>query len=380
VDSIYFGEEHAAFRHQLRRFVAEEVRPNADAWEAAGEIPREAFRRMGELGFLGVRYAEEYGGAGMDTFGSVVLGEELGRAGLSGFAVSTLVHTDMASPHLARYGTPEQKARYMPAIVAGEMVTAIGVTEAGAGSDVASIRTRAERRGNGWLLNGAKMFITNGVLADLYFIAARTDAAAKPSRGLSIFIVEKGAPGFKIAAKLDKMGWHCSDTAELAFEDVDLTADALLGTEGRGFYQIMDNFQNERLVAAAMMSGEAERAIEIALDHVRQRQALGGTLWDKQVVRHKLADCAMRAEALKRMTHHVAWLDAQGRDCVREVSMIKAYAAEVVQKVAWECLQLHGGSGYMRGMEIERLYRDARVHAIGGGASEVMLEEVAKRL
>ncbi len=380
MDSIYFGEEHAAFRDQLRRFVAEEVRPNADAWEAAGEIPREVFRRMGALGFLGVRYAEEHGGAAMDTFGSVVLGEELGRAGLSGFAVSTLVHTDMASPHLARYGTPEQKARYMPAIIAGEMVTAIGVTEPGAGSDVASLRTRAERRGNGWLLNGAKMFITNGVLADLYFIAARTDPDAKPSRGLSIFIVEKGTPGFSVAAKLDKMGWRCSDTAELAFEDVELTAEALLGTEGRGFYQIMDNFQNERLVAGAMMTGEAERALEITLDHVRQRQAFGGTLWDKQVVRHKLADCAMRAEALKRMTHHVAWADAQGRDCVREVSMLKAFAAEVVQKVVWECLQLHGGSGYMRGMEIERLYRDVRVHAIGGGATEVMLEEVAKRL
>ncbi len=380
MESIHFSQEHAAFRDQLRRFVTEEVRPNADAWEEAGEIPRAVFRRMGELGFLGVRYGEEYGGAGMDTFGSVVLGEELGRAGLSGFAVATLVHTDMASPHLARYGTPEQKARLMPGIVAGETVTAIGVTEPGAGSDVASLRTRAERRGNGWLLNGAKMFITNGVLADLYFIAARTDPAAKPSRGLSIFIVEKGTPGFTVAAKLDKMGWRCSDTAELALDDVELTADALLGAEGRGFYQIMDNFQNERLVAAAMMTGEAERAIEITLDHVRQRQAFGGTLWDKQVVRHKLADCAMRAEALKRMTHHVAWADAQGRDCVREVSMLKAFAAEVVQKVVWECQQLHGGSGYMRGMEIERLYRDVRVHAIGGGATEVMLDEVAKRL
>jgi acyl-CoA dehydrogenase len=380
VDSIYFGEEHAAFRDQLRRFVAEEVRPNADAWEAAGEIPRAVFRRMGALGFLGVRYPEEYGGAAMDIFGSVVLGEELGRAGLSGFAVSTLVHTDMASPHLARYGTPEQKACHLPAIVAGEKVTAIAVTEPGAGSDVAALRSWAERRGNGWLLNGAKMFITNGVLADLYFVAARTDPAAKPSRGVSIFIVEKGTPGFGVARKLEKMGWRCSDTAELTFDDVELTADALLGTEGRGFYQIMDNFQNERLVAAAIMTGEAERAIEITLEHVRQRQAFGGTLWDKQVVRHKLADCAMRAEALKRMTHHVAWLDAQGRDCVREVSMLKAFAAEVVQKVVWECLQLHGGSGYMRGMEIERMYRDVRVHAIGAGATEVMLEEVAKRL
>jgi len=254
------------------------------------------------------------------------------------------------------------------------------LVEAGAGSDVAGLRTRAQRRGNGWVLNGSKMFITNGVLADLYFIAARTDPAAKPSRGLSIFMVEKGTPGFRAVRKLDKMGWRCSDTAELVLEDVELTADALLGQEGRGFHQIMDNFQNERLVAGAIMTGEAERAIELTLEHVKTRQAFGAPLWDKQVVRNKLADCATRLEAVRRLVHHTAWLDAQGRDCVKEVSMVKAAGAEMVQHVVWTCQQLHGGSGYMHGMEIERLYRDVRVHAIGGGATEVMLEEVAKRL
>ena len=379
-DSIYETGEHAAFRDQIRRFVIEEIRPNADAWEAAGEFPRDVFLKMGALGFLGVRYPDAFGGAEMDTFGSVVLAEELGRSGLSGFAISTLVHTDMASPHLERYGTPEQKANYLPGIVAGEIVTAIGVTEPGAGSDVAAITTRAERRGNGWVLNGGKMFITNGVLGDLYFIAAKTDPDVKPSRGVSIFIVEKGTPGFKVASQLDKMGWRCSDTAELVFDNVELTADALLGAEGRGFYQIMDNFQNERLVIGAMAVGEAERALEITLDYVRDRKAFGGTLWDKQAVRHKLAECAGRCEAVKRLIHHTAWLDAEGRDCVREVSMIKVEAARMLQQVVYECQQLHGGAGYMRGMEIERLYRDARVQAIGGGASEVMLEEVAKRL
>lgn len=379
-DSIHETDEHAEFRAQLRRFVEREIRPNAEAWERAGEIPREVFARMGALGFLGVRYDPGYGGAGMDTHGSVVLAGELGRAGLSGFAISTLVHTDMASPHLDRYGTPEQKARWMPGIVAGTVVTAVGVTEPGAGSDVAAITTRAERRGNGWVLNGAKMFITNGVLGNLYFIAARTDPSAKPSRGVSIFCVEAGTPGFTVARKLDKMGWRCSDTAELVFEDVALTADALLGEEGRGFYQIMDGFQNERLVIGAMAVGEAERAIEITLDHVRTRKAFGGTLWDKQVVRQKLAECAGRCEAIKRLIDHTAWLDADGRDCVKEVSMIKVEAARMLQHVVYECQQLHGGAGYMAGMEIERLYRDARVQAIGGGASEVMLEEVAKRL
>lgn len=380
LDSIYETDEHQAFRDQIRRFVAAEVRPNIPEWEETGALPRELFRKMGALGFLGVRYPESFGGAEMDTFGSVVLAEELGHSGLSGFAISTLVHTDMASPHLERYGTEEQKRQYLPAIIAGETVTAVAVTEPGAGSDVASITTRAQKRGNGWVLNGTKMFITNGVLGDLYFVAAKTDIAVKSSRGVSIFIVEKGTPGFTVAKQLDKMGWRCSDTAELVFDDVELTADALLGSEGRGFYQIMDNFQNERLVIGAMAVGEAERALEITLDYVRDRKAFGESLWDKQAVRQKLAQCAGRCEAVKRLVHHTAWLDAQGRDCVKEVSMIKVEAAAMLQQVVYDCQQLHGGAGYMHGMEIERLYRDARVQAIGGGASEVMLEEVAKRL
>ena len=379
-DSIYETEEHSAFRDQIRRFVEHEIRPNADVWEAKGEIPREVFRKMGALGFLGVRYPEAYGGAEMDTFGSVIWAEELGRSGLSGFAISTLVHTDMASPHLERYGNDEQKARYLPKVIAGEMVTAIGVTEPGAGSDVAGLVTKAEKRGNGWVLNGAKMFITNGVLGDLYFIAARTDPEVKASRGISIFIVEKGTAGFTVATQLDKMGWRCSDTAELVFDNVELTADALLGSENRGFYQIMDNFQNERLVIGAMAVGEAERALEITLNYVKERKAFGGTLWDKQAVRQKLAAGCARCEAVKQLIYHTAWLDAQGRDCVKEVSMIKVEAAAMLQQVVYDCQQLHGGAGYMRGMEIERLYRDARVQAIGGGASEVMLEEVAKRI
>lgn len=378
--SVYFSAEHDLFRDQIRRFAIEEIRPNADAWEEAGEVPRGVFRQMGALGFLGARYGEEFGGAGMDVFASVVLAEELGRAGLSGLAAGVLVHTDMASPHLARFGSAGQKARYLPAVIRGEKVTAIAVTEPGAGSDVAGITTRAEPSGNGWVLNGAKMFITNGALADLYFVAARTGQDAKASRGLSMFIVERGTAGFEVVRKLDKLGWHSSDTAELRIEDCRLPADALLGEEGRGFYQIMENFQNERLVIGAMAVGEAERAVEITLDHVRTRNAFGAPLWEKQSVRQKLADCATRAAAAKQLVHHTAWLDAQGIDCVREVSMVKVHCAEMVQHVAHTCLQLHGGSGYMRGMEIERLYRDARIHSIGGGATEVMLEEVAKRL
>ncbi|MEM9140862.1 MAG: acyl-CoA dehydrogenase family protein, partial [Pseudomonadota bacterium] len=259
--SQYFTEEHDAFRDQVRRFVDAEVRPNADDWEEAEEIPRATIRKMGDLGFLGVRYEEAYGGAEMDVFGGVVLAEELGRSALGGFTASMMVHTEMASPHLARYGTAEQKDQYMPGIVSGETLTAIGVTEPGGGSDVAALRTKAERRGNGWVLNGSKIYITNGVNADLYFIAARTDPDEKPSRGISMFIVEKGTPGFEVVRKLDKMGWRCSDTAELHFDNVELPGDALLGEEGRGFYQIMDNFQNERLMMGAIVTGEAERAL-----------------------------------------------------------------------------------------------------------------------
>ena len=379
MQSIYFTPEHESFRDQVRRFVDEDVRPNAEAWEDAGAVPRDVFRKMGALGFFGTRYPEAYGGASWDAFSTVVLAEEIGRSGLGGFSADVLVHAEMSSPHLARYGTDEQKAKYLPGIISGEIVTAIGVTEPGGGSDVAAMTTRAEKRGNGWVLNGAKVFITNGVLADVFFIAARTDPDEKPSRGISMFIVDRDAVGFS-RRQLDKMGWRCSDTAELTFDNVELTGDALLGQEGRGFYQIMDNFQNERLTMGAMVTGEAERALEITLEHVKTRKTFGTPLWEKQVVRHALAGCATRIEGVKRMVHHTAWLDQQGIDCVREVSMIKVEAARMVQHVIDTCLQFWGGSGYMRGMEIERMYRDARVQSIGGGATEVMLEEVAKRL
>src|SRR6187200_1301481 len=215
----YFGEEHGMLRRTIRRFIADRVLPFGDAWEEQGYVPRETLREMGALGLLGMRYAPEYGGAGLDTLASVVLAEELGRSTFGGFAITVLVHTDMASPHLARFGTPDQLSRYMPRVIAGELVTAVAVTEPDAGSDVASLRTSATRTDQGWVINGRKTFITNGVFADLYFVAARTDPTAKGSRGLSMFIVERGTPGLHVSKKLDKMGWLSSDTAELSFED-----------------------------------------------------------------------------------------------------------------------------------------------------------------
>ena len=380
MESIYFSEEHGLFRETLRRFINEEVIPYGDQWEDAGEIPREVLRKMGTLGFLGIRYPSRYGGAEMDTLGTVILSEELGRSTFGGFAVSVLVHTDMASPHLARYGTPEQLERYLPGITRGELISAVAVTEPDAGSDVAGIRTRAVRDGDDYVLNGSKIFITNGVLADVYFVAAKTNLDVKGSRGVSIFIVEKGTPGFTVSRKLDKMGWRSSDTAELAFQDCRIPADQLLGEENRGFYAIMNNFQNERITLAAQAVGEASKAIDLTLDYVTGRKAFGGSLFELQTIRQRLAMLSAKVEAARQLVYHTAWRDAKGDDCVKEVSMAKALCGELVNEVMYTCQQFHGGFGYMREATIERMARDARVQSIGGGATEVMLEEVAKRM
>ena len=378
--SIHFSEEHDMLRDQVRRFVEQEVVPHGEAWERDGMTPREVLRKMGALGFLGIRYPAEFGGADMDTLATMVLAEELGRSTFGGFAITVLVHTDMASPHLANAGTRAQLERYMPAVIAGECITAVAVTEPGAGSDVAGIRTRATRADGGWLLNGSKMFITNGVHADLYIIAARSGEAGTRSRSLTMFLLEKGAAGFRVGRALDKMGWRSSDTAELVFEDCFVPDDAVLGEPDRGFYAIMKNFQNERLVLGAQCIGEASKALELTLDYVRTRQAFGGALWDRQAIRQRLSQRAAEIEAGRQLLLHAAWLDSRGVDCVREVSMVKAYCGELVNRVMYDCQQFHGGFGYMREAAIERMVRDARVQAIGGGATEVMLEEVAKRL
>ncbi|RYE88992.1 MAG: acyl-CoA dehydrogenase, partial [Oxalobacteraceae bacterium] len=342
--------------------------------------PRAVLRRMGELGFLGVRYPEIYGGSEMDTIATAVLAEELGRSTYGGFAITVLVHTDMASPHLANAGNPAQLARYMPGIIAGEIVAAVAVTEPDAGSDVAAIRTTARRDGDEWVLNGSKTYITNGVHGDVVFVAARTDGAAKASRGVSIFIVEAGTPGFTVGRALDKQGWRSSDTAELVFDNCRIPAANLLGDENRGFYAIMRNFQNERIVLGAQAMGEAQAALGLTLDWVRQRKAFGATLWDKQAIRQRLSMLSARVEAARCLVYQAAWLDAEGRDCIREVSMVKALCGELVNEVMYACQQFHGGMGYMRESTIERMVRDARIQSIGGGATEVMLEEVAKRL
>jgi acyl-CoA dehydrogenase len=382
-DSIYTRPEHNDLRRQIARFVAQEIEPNALAWDEAGFVPREVLRKMGALGWLGLMYPAEYGGAGADATTNVVFQEALSRATSGGFVVTVLVHTDMASPHLAHAGNAQQKARWLPKIISGELITAVAVTEPDAGSDVASIRTRAVRDGDHYVLNGTKMFITNGVHAGLVFVAARTDPQAKGSRGISIFAVEKGTPGFRVGRALKKQGWLASDTAELVFDDCRVPASNLLGEENAGFYAIMRNFQTERIALASMAVGHCLTALDLTFRYVNERRAFGAPLWEMQTVRQRLSMLLAKVEAARQLLYHCAWLVDQRPDdsnaAAREVSMLKALSGELVNDVMYDCQQFHGGMGYMRESPIERLVRDARVLAIGGGATEVMLEEVAKR-
>ena len=378
--NVYETEDLSAIRSQTRRFVEEKVIGRGDDWEETGEVPNSLLREMGEIGFFGLRVAEEFGGIGMGELASIVFAEELGRGTYGGFSATALVHTDLAMPYLLNYGSDEQKKRWLPDMLTGDIITAIGVTEPDHGSDVAGMRTTATKDGDGYRLNGSKLYITNGGIADLLFIAAKTNADVKASRGISIFAVPSDTDGFSASRKLDKMGWRCSNTAELSFDSAWVPAENVVGAVDKGFYSIMNNFQNERLVLGAMALGESQKAIELTLDWVRNRKAFGATLWDKQAIRQRLAMLAAEVEAARQLVYHAGWLMESGDDAVMEVSMVKAVVGELVNRVMYDCVQFHGGMGYLTESAIERMYRDARIHSIGGGATEVMLEEIAKRM
>jgi len=377
--SIYMTEDLEAVRSQTRAYVEREIVPNASDWETEG-VPREVLDDMGKLGFFGLRIPEEHGGIGLGALASVVFAEELGRSTYGGFTITVLVHTDLAVPYVLNFGRPEQKAHWLPKFASGELITAIAISEPDAGSDVAAIRTTARREGDGFVINGTKMFITNGTIADLVLVAAKTDPGVKGSRGVSILAVEKGADGFTTGRTLEKMGWHSSDTAELVFEDVWVDEDNLIGEENQGFYYIMSNFQNERLAIMGQALGESQRALELTVDHVKQRQAFGSSLWEKQAIRQRIAMRQAEIDAGRELTYRAAWLADQGEEAVREISEVKAYVGELANRVLYDCVQFHGGMGFIAETAVERLYRDVRIASIGGGATEVMLEEVAKRL
>jgi len=377
-----FTEEHGMLRKSVRAFVEKEVVPHVDEWETAGQIPKAFWRRLGELGFLGLEFPVEYGGAGGDFLGSVVLGEEMARCRSGGVAFSVLVHTDMSSPWLTRFGNEDQKRRYLPGIIKGEIVCALGITEPGAGSDMANLTTRAVRQGDRYLLTGSKIFITNGVYGDLYFVAART-ASGTPNRrhdGISMFLVERGLPGFTVSRKLDKMGMLASDTAELAFHHCPVPAGNLLGVAGRGFQQLASGLQRERIMAGVLALSGAAQALEDTMAYIRERHAFDGPLSQKQALRHRVADMATEIEAARRLLYQAAALYREGADCVTEVSMAKLFATEVANRVAYQAVQLHGGYGYMREVPVERFFRDVRLWTIASGTSEMMKEIIARRL
>jgi len=377
-----FTAEHEMLRRSVRTFVEREVTPHVGAWEDEGRIPRTFWRRMGELGFLGLDFPQEYGGGGGDFLSSLVLGEEMARCRSGGVAFSVLVHTDMSSPWLVRYGTDAQKRKYLPAIVSGETVCALGITEPGTGSDMANLTTRAEQHGDVYLLTGSKIFITNGVYGDLYFVAARTRPASPGRRheGLSMFLVERRLPGFEVSRKLDKLGMRASDTAELAFHQCPVPADNLLGDEGRGFQQLAAGLQRERILAAVLAISSATQALDDTMTYLRGRSAFGEPLAARQALRHRLADLATEVEAARHLVYHAAELYAAGEDCISEVSMAKLFATEVANRVAYHAVQLHGGYGYMREYPVESFFRDVRLWTIASGTSEIMREIIAKRL
>jgi acyl-CoA dehydrogenase len=374
-----FGEEHEAFRETVRKVVLKELRPFADEWEKHQEFPRELFRRFGELGFLGLRYSPEYGGTDAGSLYEAVLLEELAKCGSGGVAAGLSAQFTIATGPLHLFGTDAQKRKFLAPAIRGELIGALAITEPGAGSDVAGLRTSARREGDVYVVNGSKTYITNGVRADFLVTAVKTDPAAG-HRGLSMLILEKGMPGFTVGRKLEKLGWRASDTGELFFEDLRVPKENLLGVEGKGFEQIMGNFQWERLALALGAVGAADEILAGAIAYVRDRKAFGRSVSEFQVIRHRLAEMATDLEAARQLTYHALRLHAGGEYAVAQTSMAKKLATEMCCRLADQALQLHGGAGYMMEYAIQRHWRDARLGPIGGGTSEIMNEIIAKQL
>ncbi len=375
----FFTEAHNVFRRAVRRFVEEEVKPYINEWEEAGEFPSTIFRRLGELGYLGIRYPKEYGGAGGDFFMAVVLAEELAKCGAGSLPMAIAVHTEMALPPILRFGTEEQKQRFLVPALKGEKIACLGITEPNAGSDVASLETKAVRYGEGWLINGSKIFITNGVRADFIVLIAKT-APPKGYSGFSLFIVEKGTPGFLVKRKLDKVGMRASDTAELVFSDCYVPKENLLGEEGKGFQQIMWELQGERLMGAVGIIAAAQHTLDEAIAYAKERVQFGRPIASFQAIAHKIAEMATLVEAVRQLTYETVWRFANGEYPVKEISMAKLASAQIACQVADLAVQIHGGYGLMMEYQVQRAFRDYRLYRIGGGTDEIMKEIIAKEM
>src|SRR6476661_7662889 len=346
-----FTEEHEALRESIHAFVMKECAPHADEWEET-TFPDSILRRMGELGFLGLSMPEAYGGQGGDYYTNLVLAEELSYSGSGGLSMGVAVHTDMATPPILQFGTEEQKQAYLVPAIKSKKISCLGITEPDAGSDVSAIRTRAVRDGDEYVINGSKTYITNGHRADFIVLVTKTDPDAGYD-GFTLFLVPMDLPGVVREKRLEKLGMHASDTALLAFQDVRVPASAVLGEIGKGFYHIMWELQGERLIGAAGCVAGAQRVFEQTLDYARERTAFGRPIGGFQVTRHKFAEMATKIEAARQMVYTTAWRFMGGEYPVREISMAKLYAARVAVEVADECIQIHGGAGYMREYGIE---------------------------
>jgi acyl-CoA dehydrogenase len=371
----YFGESHDILRQTVARFVEREIKPFVDEWEESGEFPRELYRKAGEIGLLGVCYPEEWAGFQADVFHEVVVTEELTRSGSGGLAAGLMSH-GIALPPILALGSQEQKERFIPPVLRGEKIAALGITEPGGGSDVANIRTRAVRDGDHYVVSGSKTMITSGTRADFVTMAVRTGGPG--NKGVSLLVVETDSPGFTVSGKLKKMGWWASDTAELSLDEVRVPAKNLLGQEGAGFYGIMSNFQKERLYLALMANTTAQLALEESLKYSEVREAFGRPLKGFQVTRHKLVDMATLVEVSSEFTYRVAAGIQAGNNMIKQVSMAKIFSADICDRVCHAAVQIHGGYGYMRECLVERLYRDSRILSIGGGTSEIMKEIISK--
>jgi len=378
MESRYFSEEHNLFRQSLKEFLKKEVLPNIEQWEEDRRIPREFWKKFGEMGYFGLNFPEEYGGLDLDFFYSVILVEEISKCFSGGFAILPMVQSYMSTPYILKHGSSRLKEKYLPKAIAGEMICCIGISEPGAGSDAMNIQTRAVKDGDHYIVNGSKTFITNGVYGDFMVGVVKTDPEAG-ANGVSLLAIDLKSEGVS-ARKLKKLGWHASDTAELSFDDVRVPAENLIGDEGMGFYYLMGGLQLERLVAAVGSFAGCESAINYSLKYMSERKAFGRPINKFQVLRHRIAQMSSEVEANKWFTYHCCELQNKNEYAVKECSMAKLLGTELANKVATECLQFFGGYGFMEDYKMARFFRDSRIGTIGGGTSEVMREIIAKMI
>jgi alkylation response protein AidB-like acyl-CoA dehydrogenase len=377
--SRYFNSHHDELRDSVRRFVESELAPHADEWESDAYFADWVFPRMGELGFLGLAYPTEYGGQGGDYFCSIVLSEEMARAHSGGIGMAVAVQTDIATPPIPKFGTEEQKQRYLVPAIKGEKVACLGITEPNAGSDVQNVQTWARRDGDDWIINGNKIFITNGIRADFITLVARTDRG-RGLEGVTLFLVDTDTAGFKRSRKLEKVGMLSSDTAELAFEDMRVAGDAVLGDVGKGFYSIMWELHGERMIGAAGSIAGAQLTLDATVAYAKERHAFGKPIASQQVIKHMLVDLAAKIEVAREYNYATAYAFGNGEYPVKEISICKLVTGQVAFEVADTCMQIWGGSGYMASNPVQRSWRDSRLIRIGGGTDEIMKEIIGKSM